>query len=145
MFNCMFESNHQHMSQEIDGEPCMPGVETNLAELLLTAAHSRPEGPTKNGDLTKKYDGIMGNFMNNTHTYMCIHIYVYVYICIYIYVYTINGIYCNGDIVYIIIWMNYNDLSVTSQYHLNILETLFHLLRVARVTTKKITAVGNLF
>ena len=30
------------------------------------------------------------------------------------YVYTINGIYCNGDIVYIIIWMNYNDLSVTS-------------------------------
>ena len=64
---------------------------------------------------------------------------------IYMYVYTINGIYCNGDIVYIIIWMNYNDLSVTSQYHLNILETLFHLLRVARVTTKKITAVGNLF
>lgn len=29
---------------EINGEPCMPGVETNLAELLLTAAHSRPEG-----------------------------------------------------------------------------------------------------
>ena len=84
----MFESNHQHMSQEIDGEPCMPGVETNLAELLLTAAHSRPEGPTKNGDLTKKYDGIMGNFMNNTHTYMCIHIYVYVYIYVYIYMYT---------------------------------------------------------
>jgi hypothetical protein len=36
------------LSQEINGEPCMPGVETNLAELLLTAAHSRPEGP-KNG------------------------------------------------------------------------------------------------
>ena len=71
---------------------------------------------------------------------------LYVHILyIYMYVYTINGIYCNGDIVYIIIWMNYNDLSVTSQYHLNILETLFHLLRVARVTTKKITAVGNLF
>ena len=39
--------------------------------------------PTKNGVLTKKYDGIMGNFMSNTHTY------IYIYICIYIYIYNI--------------------------------------------------------
>lgn len=29
---------------EINGAPCMPGAETNLAELLLTAAQGRPEG-----------------------------------------------------------------------------------------------------
>eukprot|EP00435_Cladocopium_sp_Y103_P056731 s144_g19.t1 len=29
---------------EINGEPCMPGAETNLAELLLSAAQRRPEG-----------------------------------------------------------------------------------------------------